>query len=50
MSSPGEADGLLVAARAALLDALDALDEHRDSVVVIGAQAIYLRTASAPAS
>jgi hypothetical protein len=46
MSSPGATDGLLVQARSALLDALDALDEHRDSVVVIGAQAIYLRTAS----
>jgi len=46
MSSPGEADDLLIRARSALLDALDALDEHRDSVVVIGAQAVYLRTAS----
>lgn len=48
MSPPGVPDPLLVAARAALLDALDALDDHRNSVVVIGAQAIYLRTASAP--
>lgn len=48
MSSPGDADDLLVAARSALLDALDALGAHRDSVVVIGAQAIYLRTAGAP--
>lgn len=47
MSSPGESDGLLVRARSALLDALDALGAHRDSVVVIGAQAIYLRTAGA---
>ncbi|HEX6419894.1 MAG TPA: hypothetical protein VFZ77_15440 [Acidimicrobiales bacterium] len=30
-----------------MLDALDALGAHRDSVVVIGAQAIYLRTAGA---
>ncbi|MCB1256175.1 MAG: hypothetical protein KDB26_03670 [Microthrixaceae bacterium] len=44
MSSPGDADGLLVAARSALLDVLDALGVYRDSVVVIGAQAIYLRT------
>ena len=44
MRRPGDADGLLVAARSALLDALDALDVHRDSVVVIGAQAIYMRT------
>lgn len=39
---------LLVAARSALLDALGALDAHRDAVVVIGAQAIYLRTNAAP--
>lgn len=38
---------LLVQARAALLDALAALREHRDAVVVIGAQAVYLRTPSA---
>lgn len=48
MSSPGETDDLLSRARSALLDALGALHEHRDSVVVIGAQAIYLRTRSAP--
>lgn len=48
MSSPGEADDLLVQSRSALLDALGALGAHRDSVVVIGAQAIYLRTAGAP--
>ncbi|HTO00061.1 MAG TPA: hypothetical protein VL068_05235 [Microthrixaceae bacterium] len=39
---------LLVHARAALLDALDALESHLNSVVIIGAQAIYLRTAGAP--
>lgn len=44
MSDPGAADDLLVRARSALLDALDALGAHRDSVVVIGAQAVYLRT------
>jgi len=44
MSSPGEPDGLLIRSRAALLDALHALGAHRDSVVVIGAQAINLRT------
>ena len=48
MSSPGEPDDLLVLARSALLDAFDALEQHRDSVVVIGAQAIYLRTERAP--
>lgn len=33
----------LKAARRVLLDALDALHDHRDSLVLIGAQAIYLR-------
>jgi hypothetical protein len=42
----GDAD-ILVQARSALLDALDALQDHRESVVVIGAQAIYLHTGSA---
>src|SRR5258708_28910042 len=35
------------AARIVLLDALDALAPHRPAVVVVGAQAIYLRTGSA---
>jgi len=35
---------LLVRARGVLLDALDALAEQRAAVVVIGAQAVYLRT------
>jgi len=37
---------ILIKTRAALLDALDALQAHRDSLVVIGAQAVYLRTSS----
>lgn len=37
---------LFVRSRAALLDALEALEAHRDAVIVIGAQAIYLRVAS----
>lgn len=41
-------DDLLVQSRGALLDALVALAEHREAVVVIGAQAIYLRTPAAP--
>lgn len=40
----GDDDNLLVQARSALLDALDALAAHADSVVIIGAQAIYLHT------
>ena len=43
MSSPGEPDDLLVRARSALLDAFETLAQHRDSVIVIGAQAVYLR-------
>jgi hypothetical protein len=30
-----------------LLDALEALNEHRESIVVVGAQAVYLRTGAA---
>jgi len=38
---------LIVEARAALLDAVAALEAHKDSVILVGAQAIYLRTGSA---
>lgn len=41
-------DNLLVMTRSALLDALGALIEHRDAVVVIGAQTVYLHTGDAP--
>ena len=47
MSPTGDAD-LLVAARSALLDALKALVEQRDALILIGAQAIYLHTGDAP--
>jgi len=50
MSNPGEAEDLFIRSRTALLDALEALDEHRGSVIVIGAQAVYLRTAEAQVS
>lgn len=33
-----------VAARAVLLDALQALDDHLPAIVVVGAQAVYLHT------
>lgn len=33
-----------VVARTVLLDALDALADHRDALIVVGAQAVYLRT------
>lgn len=47
MSRPGDAD-ILVAARSALLDALEALADQRAAVVLIGAQAIYLHTSGSP--
>jgi hypothetical protein len=40
------ASNLVVEARTALLDALVALTEHSDSVIVVGAQAVYLHTGS----
>lgn len=36
-----------VAARIALLDALDALAAHRAAIIVVGAQAVYARTSTA---
>lgn len=47
MSLPGGVD-LLVVARRVLLDALEALADHRDALVLIGAQAIYLHTGATP--
>ena len=47
MSRPGDAE-ILVAARSALLDALEALADQRAALVLIGAQAIYLHTGAAP--
>ena len=40
-------DPLYVRARAALLDAVEALQVHLDAVVLVGAQAIYLHTGDA---
>lgn len=37
-----------VAARGVLLDALEALAEHRNAIVLVGAQAVYLRTEPLP--
>ena len=42
-----EDDSLIVRSRNVLLQALHALHEHRDSVIVVGAQAIYLHTGAA---
>jgi hypothetical protein len=46
MSRPGDVE-LMRQARAVLLDALDALEQHRDALVLIGARAIYLHTDAA---
>jgi len=40
-------DSEVVKARRALLDALEALGSHREAVILVGAQAIYLHTGSA---
>lgn len=44
---PGEPDRLYIEARRALLDALEALAPHRDSLILVGAQAVYLHTGEA---
>src|SRR5581483_10505451 len=44
---PGAPDPLYVRARRVLLDALEALADHRRAVVLVGAQAIYLHTGEA---
>jgi hypothetical protein len=46
MTAPATAP-LYVAARRVLLDALEALAEHRPAVILAGAQAIYVRTGAA---
>jgi hypothetical protein len=47
MSVSGDAE-VMIAARSALLTALEALRGHRSSIVLVGAQAIYLHTGAAP--
>ena len=47
VTSIGEVAPEYVAARTVLLDALQALAPHRLALVVVGAQAVYLRTGSA---
>jgi hypothetical protein len=42
---PGGTDPLYVAARGVLLDALEAIEAHRDAIVIVGAQAIYVHSA-----
>ena len=40
-------DRYYIAARRVLLDALEDLAEHRDAIIVVGAQAVYLRSRAA---
>ncbi len=47
---PGALDPLYVAARRVLLDALDALREHLDAIVLVGAQAVYVHAGEADLS
>lgn len=47
MTNGGRVEPEYVAARTVLLDALQALSAHRRALVVVGAQAVYLRTGSA---
>jgi len=47
MATMTEPDDLYVMARQVLLDALDALGPHRDAIVLVGAQAVYLRVGEA---
>ncbi len=44
MSDATELDPIYIAARRVLLDALIALAPHGKAVIVVGAQAVYLRT------
>jgi hypothetical protein len=43
----GVPDPVYVRARRVLLDALEALGPHRESVVLVGAHAVYLQTGEA---
>ena len=43
----GASDPLYVAARTALLDALESLGAQRSAVVLVGAQAVYMHTGEA---
>jgi hypothetical protein len=49
VSSGRQTPPILVAARRVLLDALDALAAHQDALILVGAQALYLRTEDAGA-
>ncbi len=45
MNQLGDTDRLLIRSRSVLLDALEALSDHRQAVILVGAHAVYLHTA-----
>ena len=47
MAPMSDVDELYVMARRVLLDALNAIGAHRDAIVLVGAQAVYLRVGEA---
>ena len=47
MKMPGAIDQQYIEARRVLLDALDALRDHHDALILVGAQAIYQHTGEA---
>lgn len=47
MAPVSEADRIYILARQVLLDSIQALGRHRDSIILVGAQAIYLRVGEA---
>lgn len=44
MSAAGGPDAIVITARLVLLDALEAVGSQRDALILVGAQAVYLRT------
>ena len=46
MPAEGSIDPRYVAARRVLLNAFEALELHREALIVVGAQAVYLHTTS----
>ena len=47
MKNAGDSDLIYIASRRVLLDALEAIERHLDSLILVGAQAIYLQTGEA---
>jgi len=47
MNRAGGLDPIYIAARHVLLDSLEAVEQHLDSLILVGAQAVYLQTGEA---